>query len=76
MHVIDMVYPGTRKFFATEASDFKTHIFHTFLEQAQKTVSFQRTINILILNAFKNCCNRIAILKNELEAISLPDCQL
>jgi putative transposase len=50
MNVIGMVCPRTGQFFAIEASHSDTDTFQAFLEQAQKTVTFQRTTNVLILD--------------------------
>jgi putative transposase len=50
MNVIGMVCPRTGQFFAIEASHSDTDTFQAFLEHAQKTVTFQRTTNVLILD--------------------------
>jgi putative transposase len=50
MNVIGMVCPRTGQFFAIEASHSDTDTFQAFLDQAQKTVTFQRPTNVLILD--------------------------
>lgn len=50
MNVIGMVCPRTGQFFAIEASHSDTITFQAFLDEADKTVCFQRATNILILD--------------------------
>ena len=50
MNTIGMVCPRTGQFFAIEASHSDSVTFQAFLDEAEKTVSFQRTTNILILD--------------------------
>jgi transposase len=50
MNVIGMVCPRTGQFFAIEASHSDTVTFQAFLDHADKSVQFQRTTNILILD--------------------------
>jgi hypothetical protein len=50
MNVIGMVCPRTGQFFAIEASHSDSATFQAFLHEADKTVSFQRTTNILIVD--------------------------
>ena len=50
MNIIGMVCPRTGQFFAIEASHSDSDTFKAFLDEASKTVTFQRTKNILILD--------------------------
>ena len=50
MNVIGMVCPRTGQFFAIEASHSDSATFQAFLDEANKTVTFQRTTNILIMD--------------------------
>jgi len=50
MNVIGMVCPRTGQFFAIEASHSDSATFQAFLDEADKTVLFQRTTNILIID--------------------------
>ena len=50
MNVIGMVCPRTGQFFAIEASHSDTELFQAFLDEANKTVKFQRAKNILIMD--------------------------
>jgi transposase len=50
MNVIGMVYPRTGQFFAIEASHSDSMTYQAFLDEAIKTVTFQRTTNILIMD--------------------------
>jgi transposase len=50
MNTIGMVCPRTGQFFAIEASHSDSATFQAFLDEADKTVSFQRTTNILIMD--------------------------
>lgn len=50
MNVIGMVCPRTGQFFAIEASHSDSVTYQAFLAEADKTVSFQRTTNILIMD--------------------------
>jgi transposase len=50
MNVIGMVCPRTGQFFAIEASHSDSVTYQAFLDEAHKTVSFQRTTNILIMD--------------------------
>ena len=50
MNVIGMVCPRSGQFFAIEASHSDSATFQAFLDEANKTVSFQRTTNILIVD--------------------------
>jgi hypothetical protein len=50
MNVIGMVCPRSGQFFAIEASRSDSATFQAFLDEANKTVSFQRTTNILIFD--------------------------
>ena len=50
MNVIGMVCPRTGQFFAIEASHSDSVTYQAFLDEARKTVSFQRAINVLIMD--------------------------
>ncbi|MEJ2392870.1 MAG: IS630 family transposase [Gammaproteobacteria bacterium] len=50
MNVIGMVCPRSGQFFAIEASHSDSATFQAFLDEANKTVLFQRTTNILIVD--------------------------
>ena len=50
MNVIGMVCPRTGQFFAIEASHSDSDTYQAFLDEADKTVSFQRATNILIMD--------------------------
>lgn len=50
MNVIGMVCPRTGELFAIEASHSDSVTFQAFLDEANKTVSFQRAKNILIMD--------------------------
>lgn len=50
MNVIGMVCPRIGEFFAIEASHSDTDTFQAFLDEASKTIDFQRTRNILVLD--------------------------
>lgn len=50
MNVIGMVCPRTGQFFAIEASHSDSVTYQAFLNEAGKTVSFQRTTNVLIMD--------------------------
>jgi putative transposase len=50
MNVMGMVCPRTGDFFAIEASHSDTETFQAFLDEAGKTISFERAINILVLD--------------------------
>jgi len=50
MNVIGMVCPRTGQFFAIEASHSDSVTYQAFLNEASKTVSFQRTTNVLIMD--------------------------
>lgn len=50
MNVIGMVCPRTGQFFAIEASHSDTELFQAFLDEAKKTIKFQRAKNILIMD--------------------------
>jgi transposase len=50
MNVIGMVCPRTGQFFAIETSHSDTTTYQAFLDEADKTVSFQRSVNILIMD--------------------------
>jgi len=50
MNVIGMVCPRTGQFFAIEASHSDSATFQAFLDEADKTVTFQRTTNVLIMD--------------------------
>jgi transposase len=50
MNVIGMVCPRTGQFFAIEASHSDSVMYQAFLDEANKTVTFQRTTNILIMD--------------------------
>lgn len=50
MNVIGMVCPRTGQFFAIEASHSDSATYQAFLDEANKTVTFQRTTNILIMD--------------------------
>ena len=50
MNVIGMVCPRTGQFFAIEASHSDSATYQAFLDEAHKTVSFQRTNNVLIMD--------------------------
>jgi transposase len=50
MNVIGMVCPRTGQFFAIEASHSDSVTYQAFLDEAHKTVTFERTTNILIMD--------------------------
>lgn len=50
MNVIGMVCPRTGQFFAIEASHSDSVTYQAFLDEADKTVTFQRTTNVLIMD--------------------------
>ena len=50
MNTIGMVCPRTGQFFAIEASHSDAVTYQAFLDEAHKTVSFQRAANILIMD--------------------------
>jgi transposase len=50
MNVMGMVCPRTGQFFAIEASHSDAVTFQAFLDEAAKTVSFSRPVNILVLD--------------------------
>lgn len=50
MNVIGTVCPRTGQFFAIEASHSDSATYQAFLDEADKTVSFQRTNNVLIMD--------------------------
>jgi transposase len=50
MNVIGVVCPRTGQFFAIEASHSDSFTYQAFLDEANKTVSFQRATNILIMD--------------------------
>lgn len=50
MNVLGMVCPRTGEFFAIEASHSDTDTFEAFLDEAAKSIRFQRTRNILVLD--------------------------
>jgi putative transposase len=50
MNVIGMVCPRTGQFFAIEASHSDSATYQAFLDEANKTVSFQKTTNVLIMD--------------------------
>ncbi len=50
MSVIGMVCPRTGQFFAIEASHSDTELFQAFLNEAKKTIKFQRAKNILVMD--------------------------
>jgi transposase len=50
MNVIGMVCPRNGEFFAIEASHSDAVTYQAFLDEADKSISFQRTINILIMD--------------------------
>jgi hypothetical protein len=50
MNVIGMVCPRTGQFFAIEASHSDSVTYQAFLDEANKTVTFQRTTNVLIMD--------------------------
>jgi len=50
MNVIGMVCPRTGQFFAIEASHSDSPTYQAFLDEANKTVFFQRTTNVLIMD--------------------------
>ena len=50
MNAIGMVCPRTGQFFAIEASHPDSATFQAFLDEAHKTVTFQRTTNVLIMD--------------------------
>lgn len=50
MNVIGMVCPRTGQFFAIEASHSDSATYQAFLDEANKTVNFERTTNILIMD--------------------------
>ena len=50
MNVIGMVCPRSGQFFAIEASHSDSITYQAFLNEASKTVSFQRASNVLIMD--------------------------
>ena len=50
MNVIGMVCPRTGQFFAIEASHSDSDTYQAFLDEADKTVVFERPMNILIMD--------------------------
>jgi transposase len=50
MNVIGMVCPRTGQFFAIEASHSDSATYQVFLDEANKTVSFERSTNVLIMD--------------------------
>ena len=50
MNVIGMVCPRTGQFFAIEASHSDSATYQVFLDEANTSVSFERTTNILIMD--------------------------
>jgi transposase len=50
MNVIGMVCPRTGQFFAIEASHSDSATYQAFLDEANKTITFQRTTNVLIMD--------------------------
>lgn len=50
MNVIGMVCPRTGQFFAIEASHSDSVTYQAFLDEASKTISFQRATNVLIMD--------------------------
>ena len=50
MNVMGMVCPRTEEFFAIETSHSDFETFQAFLDEASKTITFQRSKNILILD--------------------------
>ena len=50
MNVMGMVCPRTGEFFAIETSHSDFETFQAFLDEANKTITFQRSKNILILD--------------------------
>lgn len=50
MNVLGMICPRSGEFFAIEASHSDAEIFQAFLDEAAKGISFQRPINILVLD--------------------------
>ena len=50
MNVIGMVCPRSGEFFAIEASHSDSATYQAFLDEANKSISFQRTTNILIMD--------------------------
>lgn len=50
MNVIGMVCPRTGQFFAIEASHSDSETYQAFLDEASKTVTFQRTTNVLVMD--------------------------
>ena len=50
MNVIGMVCPRSGEFFAIEASHSDSATYQAFLDEADKSISFQRTTNILIMD--------------------------
>jgi transposase len=50
MNVIGMVCPRTGQFFAIEASHSDSVTYQAFLDEASQTVSFQRAVNVLIMD--------------------------
>ncbi|NNL77558.1 MAG: IS630 family transposase [Desulfobacterales bacterium] len=50
MNIIGMVCPRTGQFFAIEASHSDSVTYQAFLDEANKTVTFQRTTNILVMD--------------------------
>ena len=50
MNVMGMVCPRTGEFFAVETSHSDSDTFQAFLNEAGKSITFERTLNILILD--------------------------
>jgi len=50
MNVIGIVCPRTGQFFAIEASHSDSVTYQAFLDEASKTISFQRATNVLIMD--------------------------
>lgn len=50
MNVIGMVCPRSGEFFAIEASHSDSATYQAFLDEADRSISFQRTTNILIMD--------------------------
>ena len=50
MNAIGMVCPRTGQFFAIEASHSDSVTYQAFIDEASKTVLFQRAINVLIMD--------------------------
>ena len=50
MNVIGMVCPRTGQFFAIEATHSDSDTYQAFLDEADKTVCFERTTNVLIMD--------------------------